>query len=282
MNYIVKALPFDYSTYKEIIEGLIKKYSFLSVNVIGRTALDRGIFSLEIGNSKNSVLYAAGFCGDEGLTSLMTLLFVERVCHSISEKSLLCGVDIGKALTQLGITVVPCVNPDGLEIFRHGEGSAKALRRFVGDMGSTDSWKANALGVDIRQNFSKGGDKTKASPEGYGGEYAESEAETKALTRLCRLMPFRQVMALHKGDNRLLWQYEGAPSHCRMMSKILSASCGCVSDIPLSEEKNQGLSSWFAQRFKRPAFSLETDSAETDLYKLYAGYEEAMVLFSLM
>ena len=75
MNYIVKPHNFDYNTNKQIIEELILEYPFLSAEVCGRTALGRGIFSLNIGNQDNSVIYAAGFHGSEWITSLALFLF---------------------------------------------------------------------------------------------------------------------------------------------------------------------------------------------------------------
>ncbi len=284
MNYIVKPVSVDYITYKGIIEELLQNFSFLSVNVIGRTALDRGIFSLDIGNSKNSVLYVAGFCGDEGLTSLMALLFAERVCRSISEGNTICGIDMGRALTQLGITVVPCLNPDGIEIFRHGEVGAKTLRTFIADTDGASLWKANALGVDIRRNFNRSSDSTitKPSCEGYGGEHSGSEAETKALSRLCRLRPFRQAMSIHKGHDCFMWQEENSPSHSRMMAKILSAYCSCTLNNKPESSPNYGFPKWFTDRFCRPAFALEAEGEEADLFKVYARFEEALVLLSLM
>ena len=131
MNYIVKPRTFDYNTNKEIIEELILEYPFLSAELVGRTALGRGIFSLSIGNQDNSVIYAGAFHGSEWITSLALMLFAERLCHSIKHYHLLCGVDMKRALTQLGVTIIPCVNPDGVEIATHGKESAKNLKSFI-------------------------------------------------------------------------------------------------------------------------------------------------------
>ena len=88
MNYIVKPYLFDYNTNKEIIEELILEYPFLSAELCGRTALGRGIFSLNIGNQDNSVIYAGGFHGSEWITSLALFLFAERLCHSIKHSEI--------------------------------------------------------------------------------------------------------------------------------------------------------------------------------------------------
>ena len=158
MEYIVKPTVFDYNTNLRIFEELTAEFSFLKPQIQGRTALGRGIFSLTIGNEKNSVLLAGGFHGSEWLTSLALYLFTERLCRSISEGNLLCSVDIKKAFTQLGVTVIPCVNPDGTEIAVHGIDGAKGLKKFVSSIECEDyrKWNANALGVDINHNFNAG------------------------------------------------------------------------------------------------------------------------------
>lgn len=300
MNYVVKPHLFDYNTNKEIIEELISEYHFLSVELCGRTALGRGIFSLSIGNQENSVIYAGGFHGSEWITSLALLLFTERLCHCIKHSHLLCGVDMKRALSQLGVTVIPCVNPDGVEIATHGKESAKNLRGFVGSLGCEDytKWNANALGVDINHNFNAGWQElrqmeeekgiTGPAPRQYGGAYPESEIETRTLTRLCRIRQFRQCMALHAQGEELYWQYgDYSPPQANMMAKILADSCSytLVSNAGLAS--HGGFKDWFISEMKRPGFTLEIGKGEnplpvSELYEIYARIEEALVLFALM
>ena len=300
MNYIVKPVIFDYNTNKEIIEELILEYPFLSAEVCGRTALGRGIFSLNIGNQDNSVIYAAGFHGSEWITSLALLLFTERLCHSIKHSHLLCSVDMKRAMTQLGVTVIPCVNPDGTEIATHGKEAAKSFRGFIENISCEDygKWNANALGVDINHNFNAGWHElrkmeiekgiTSPSSRQYGGAYPESEAETKALTRLCRIKQFRQCMALHSQGEELYWQYgDYSPPQANMMAKILADSCSYTLVTNAGLASHGGFKDWFISEMKRPGFTLEIGKGEnplpvSELYNIYNRIEEALVLFSLM
>lgn len=300
MNYIVKPVPYDYNTNIRFIEELIKEFPFLSVEVIGRTTLGRGIFALSVGKAENSVIYAAGFHGSEWLTSEVLLLFMENICRSIKYGSLLCDIDIKRALSQLGITAIPCVNPDGTEIAVNGFEGAGSMRKYLMSLDGSDhrKWNANALGVDINHNFSAGWHELRKMEEEkgitgpcsrqYGGEYPESEAETKALTRLCRLRKFRQCMALHSQGEELFWQYKDKmPGQSEMMAKILADSCG------YELVKNSGLAShggfkdWFIDEFNLPGFTMELGKGEnplpvSDLYEIYERVEEALTLFCLM
>lgn len=300
MDYIVKPVKFDYNTNLSIFEELTAEFSFLRPAVIGRTALGRGIFSLSVGNEKNSVILAGGFHGSEWLTSLVLYLFTERLCRNIKEKSLMCGVDPEIAFSQLGVTIIPCVNPDGTEISVHGTKGAKRLRDFVSSVKCDDyrKWNANALGVDINHNFNAGWDKLRQmereegidtpSSGRYGGAYAESEAETKALTRLCRLKKFRSCMALHSQGEEIFWQYgENTPKNAEMMAKILADSCGYKLVNNAGLYSHGGFKDWFIEEFASPGFTMEIGKGENplpkeELYEIYARVEEALLLFCLM
>lgn len=297
MNRIVQPYVFDYNTNKQLIEDLVKEYPFLKVDISGRTVLGRGIFSLSLGSLHNSVIFAGGFDGSDGISPLLLYLFIEDVCRSIREKQDLCGVNIRRALSQLGITVIPSVNPDGREINLYGTKGAKALRKFTSSLGCDDFslWKSNARGVDIRRNFSADFDKFKKkatenninspSPSDFTGEYPESEAETKALTRLCRVRSFRQCLSVSTGDETLI----PAPDNhlipeSELMSKIIAQ--GCSYPLMQTEDENIcGFPSWFSKEFRRPAFELKAGGNDTtyeDCEKIYERVKEAFTVFSLM
>ena len=300
MNYTVKPTEFDYNTNIRLFEELTADFSFVRPDVIGRTALGRGIFSLSIGNEKNSVIIAGGFHGSEWLTCLELYLFIERLCRSIEKKTLLCGIDVSRAFSQLGVTVIPCVNPDGVEISVHGTKGAKKLKDFISSIEceSYSRWNANALGVDINHNFNAGWTKLRElereqgidSPafSRYGGAYPESEAETKALTRLCRLRKFRSCMAIHSQGEELFWKYgENTPESSEIMAKILADSSGyrLVSNEGLYS--HGGFKDWFIDEFAAPGFTMEIGKGRNplpkeELYSIYAKIEEALLLFCLM
>ncbi len=296
MNRIVKPVIFDYNTNKRLIEDLIKEYPFLKVDISGRTVLGRGIFSFSLGSLHNSVIIAGGFEGSDGISPLLLYMFIEDVCRSIKEKRDLCGVNIRRALSQLGITIIPSVNPDGREINLYGTEGAKSLGKFVYALGSGDYsiWQSNARGVDIRKNFGgsfeafqkrniENGIKCPSSTD-FSGEYPESEAETKALTRLCRVRSFRQCLSVSSGgeilisapDNRLIPESE-------LMSKIIAQ--GCYYPFLQTEDENIcGFPAWFSKEFSKPAFELKAGNNNTyeDCDKIYERVKEALTVFSLM
>lgn len=297
MNRIVKSSVFDYNTNKQLIEALVKEFPFLRVDISGRTLLGRGIFSFSLGSFNNSVIIAGGFEGSDGISPLLLYMFIEDICKSIKHGTTLCSVNIKRALSQLGITVIPSVNPDGREICLNGENGAKGMRKSVINTGCTDfsHWKSNSNGVDIRKNFGYNFEENrkKAIEKGitaphesdYCGSFSESEAETKALTRLCRVRSFRQCLSVSTGYGILIPAEDNSKiPESELMAKIISQ--GCVYPLSLCEaEEINGFPGWFSQEFSKPAFELKagaSDSTYETCEEIYESVKEAFTVFSLM
>lgn len=94
--------------------------------------------------------------------------------------------------------IIPCVNPDGVEISLHGPCAALNYKNLVyrSSNGNSASWQANARGVDLNHNFpAKWEDLRKReisqginspSPTRFGGRKPLSEPESFALTAICK------------------------------------------------------------------------------------------------
>lgn len=297
---IVNSEIFDYEKNKEYLEKLCRKFPFIKAEAISRTSLSRGIFSLSLGNRQNSVLYIGGVHGCEWITSLALYRFVETLGECLMFNRLIKGINIKKAFGQLGVTIIPCLNPDGVEIAVHGSNSAKSMRKFVESLGCEEysQWNSNAMGVDINHNFDAGWHLlrrmeeekgiTGPSSRQFAGSYPESEAETKAITKLCRTFKFRQAIALHSQGEELYWQYgENTPPQSNMMAKILADSCSykLVNNDGLAS--HGGFKDWFIEEFSKPAFTLEIGKGKnplpvSELDSIYEKIEEALVIFALM
>ncbi len=288
MKYTTVPCDLDYNTNKQIIEDLIKEYPFLNVQLIGRTVLGRGIFSLSVGNNKNNAIYIGSVCGSDGLSGLILLLFIERLCRSIKSNHTLSSVNIRKALSFSGVTVIPCLNPDGRETDLYGPSGAKSMGSFVSSFYNTEKprWNANAMGVDINRNFIFSAEAKETvhspGPSFFRGEYPESEPETRTLTRLCRVKKFRQCLEIYSGESEIFYKSkENEPVSSQMMAKILSCSCS----LPINADTNlrhAGIMDWFIKEHRRPAFAMGINGSVNEFYSTYAELEEALTVFSLL
>ena len=286
MKYAVTPCDLDYNTNKRIIEDLIREYPFLNVQIIGRTAVGRSIFALSVGNTKNRGVYVGSVRGNDGLSGLILLLFIERLSYAVKSNRSLASVNIRKALALSGVTVIPCLNPDGREIFLHGAKGAGRMRSFVSSFFNKDApeWISNAMGVDINLNFLPCSEKKSSTPGPslFCGDYPESEAETKSFTRLCRSKQFRKCLELYGGEREIFFRSdESEPVSSPMMAKIIA----CSTSLPVSRGKNaehSGISDWFIKELRCPSFSLGTGEANEGLYEAYGALEEALTVFALL
>ena len=300
MGSIVRPVEHDYDTLRREIYALVGKYPFLRLIRLGKTSMGREILALQIGKRRAYTLYAAAFHGKERITAAVALRFAERVCDAVATGGEVAGISARRMLTDRGIIIVPMVNPDGCEIAIHGESgcicNAAKIKRLCG--GHFEDWNANGRGVDINQNFNAGWEILKTEeekhgffgpgPTRYGGTRPESEAETVALTTLCRRAAVACVMALHTQGEEIYWRYgSNTPACSERMARILGASSGYKVTDPEGLASHGGFKDWFIDEFGRPGFTVELGrgvnplSAEL-LDSIYPAAEEMMSLLHVM
>ncbi len=274
---VLPSLPVE-KTRDELAVRLCRRYPFLSRFEVGKSVLGRSIWGLKAGAGDEAVLYAGAFHAQEWLTSLVLLRFAERLCQALDSGGQLAGIDCRRALLGRGVVIVPCVNPDGVEIALTGAQAAgdltdEVLRISGGDL---STWNANARGVDINHNFDAGWHILRQleqsrgidgpSPRRFGGWSPASEPETQALTALCGRMNFRSVLALHSQGEEIYWKYgDRTPPGAELMARVLAMSSGYELKTPSSIASHGGFKDWFIEKHGRPGFTVEMGKGKNPL-----------------
>ena len=257
----------DVKVCEEIGDSILSRHKMVRKFVIGRTVCGRDIVAYNIGNG-GGLLICSAFHGMERITSSMALRFMRDVCEKMESDG-----DFATFIMQKGMTVVPMVNPDGVEIAVNGVKTAGERAEFVSECllkaGMPHrKWQANACGVDINHNFDAGYEKVQenerkmgiSSPSHtrYGGEYAESERETKAICDLCRRNDFKIAVALHTQGREIYYDFgDHTPKNSLQIAQELSALSGYEVSHPQGIAVGGGFKDWFIEKFHRPAFTLE-------------------------
>lgn len=274
LNY--NAFP-DAETRGKIIKAICRRYGLARHTSAGCSVCGRSIDVLHIGNTKNRVLYCAGFHGSEYLTVLAALKFFEECCEAVQSHTAVGKYKIGDSLSIRGLTVVPCVNPDGVEIALHGSDAAENYKPLVERVcKNTYKWQANARGVDINHNFNAGWHTLRQrelgrgikgpAPTRYGGTRPESEPETKAITTLCRNTDFERALALHSQGREIYCSYgRNTPVLSFRLASIFSQASGYNIAFPEEIATGGGFKDWFIERFRRPALTIEMGLGENPL-----------------
>lgn len=263
---------------EKIIDDLVTKYNFLERGIIGKSACGRNIDFLKIGNGNSMVLWAGAFHGMEWLTSLLLLKFIDRICDDINYEKKILGLDPKLKLNQRGLMVVPCVNPDGVEISLTGSEAAGKYKEIVksASKGDTSFWQANARGVDLNHNYSAGWNElrtleqkngiTGPAATRYGGPSPESELETAAITKLCRENKFSHAIAFHSQGEEIYWKYGFAtPEYSESLAIAFAFSSGYELSAPEGLAVGGGFKDWFITEMNKPAYTVEIGKGKNPL-----------------
>ncbi|MBR2714923.1 MAG: gamma-D-glutamyl-meso-diaminopimelate peptidase [Ruminococcus sp.] len=245
----------------------IRKKAFIKREVIGYSTLNRELVAYTIG-SKDGLLICATFHGMERITAKMSYHFLLDVSAKYTENG-----SFRQKLSKSGLTVIPMVNPDGVDISLCGPKAARHLKSHVEKcIEKYDShyskWQANANGVDINHNFDAGfSDVKKAernmgiispSPTRYGGEFPESEKETKALCDFCRKHDFHTAVALHSQGREIYYDYgKHMPKSSIITANEMAKISGYTVSHPTGIAVGGGFKDWFIDYFHHPAFTIE-------------------------
>ena len=286
----------DRRTREMMIGGLLMRYGFLTRDTIGESRCSRPIDLLCIGNRKKQVLFAGAFHGMEWITTLVLLRFTDELCQAVLTGKSLCGISPGSILNRRGLAVIPCVNPDGVEIQLHGTDAAGEYSELVrkASGGNTNRWQANAAGVDINHNFSADWEDLRRreisqgidapAPTRYGGEYAESEPESRTIASYCRTGSISHALAFHSQGEEIYWNYGSYNDpEAKRMAKMLSRASGYTVAEPSGLASGGGFKDWFVTKFGRPAFTIEIGRGENplpadSLDDIYDGLREMLML----
>lgn len=257
----------DYESRKEIIKKIKDvKGVRIEIDSSPKSTCYRDIDCIAIGNQKNPVLLCAAFHAMESITALVLLVFLFDLLNEAKNSEF-----IKKKLEKQGFFIIPCINPDGVEIFLHGEESAGEYKWLVRKIcnGNLDVWQANARGVDLNHNFDAMWEKLRKieienningpSRTRYGGAYAHSEQETKFLTQLCKTKNFCLAAAFHSQGEEIYYSFNGnTPKNSKEIAVMLSEKSGYKISEP--DEKIAsfgGFKDWFISYFNKPAFTVE-------------------------
>lgn len=284
----------------ELSDIITKIHPCIKRGSIGKSLCGREIEYFRIGSEQNNVLYAGAFHGMEWLTSLLLFKFLFTVADCFERGTYLSEVDIKAFLLKRGLTIIPCVNPDGVEISLKGASSCPEYENLIKKVsrGDTASWQANARGVDLNHNFDAGFRRlqeierlhniTGAAPTRFGGPYPHSEPETKALTDFCLRRKFRHAVAFHSQGREIYWSFgEKNPYRSELMAQVLASSSGYSMSHPEKIATGGGFKDWFIDKYHHPAFTVEVGKGTnplpiTSLNSIYDELEEMMVLCCIM
>ena len=291
--------PMDWSQLMNSVERLSLQYDFLTVLELGKSILGKSIPLLRIGQGRRSALYVGAHHGMEWITSMILLLFVDEICQAFHQKRTMFRQSIPLLLEQYTVTVIPMLNPDGVDYQIHGINSENPLYNRVLSMnrGNHDfsRWQANARGVDLNHNYDAGFREYKqmeaekgipcGAPTLYSGQEPESEPEVRALCDYIRFqMDLRLVLTLHTQGEELFYKSHGYLIEGTQASvEKLSSLTGYHLSEATGTAAFGGLTDWCITKQQIPSITMECGKGvnplpSSSLFPIYSRIREALFL----
>ncbi len=222
----------------------LEKTHGISARMIARSILSREIGAYFVGSGNKYITVFAAHHAMESICSNTAFLFVDYLMKNSQNRNIK-GVDCKFLLSKYCFVIVPCVNPDGIELRLHGAYNTPLKdrqERLSG--GDFSSWQANARGVDLNHNYSCGFAEYKlleaergitAGSALYSGEYPESEPEAHGCANLIRTLLPIAVISLHSQGEEIFF-YPKKPAVKRTayrLSLMTGYSVGEASDTAM-------------------------------------------------
>jgi g-D-glutamyl-meso-diaminopimelate peptidase len=257
---------YDYSKLLKDINRLKEVYPFLQVTTIGTSVLEKGIPEITIGTGEKRVHYNGSFHANEWITSLAIMTFLNDYLLSLTNHQPIRGLHAFPLYQQSTLSIVPMVNPDGVDLVLNGLPENEKWQKSVIEFnnGSTDftEWKANIRGVDLNDQFparwelEKARNPNEPGPRDYVGEGPLLEPEAIAMAKLTKERDFARVLAFHTQGEVIYWGFENLePAESEAIVKEFSRVSGY--EPVKTIESYAGYKDWFIQDWQRTGFTIE-------------------------
>lgn len=265
-------MGYDYLEMSEDIRRILNDYNLISKFSIGKSIMRRDILCLKIGRGKKKILLSGAYHGLEYLTSAVLMRFLaDYACH-VTTGSDFFGYKTETFFENVTVYAVPMVNPDGVDIAVNGLDITNPYhRKLISDVGIHSFnrvWQANARGVDINHNFDANWQKVteRKAPSKYGGEYPESEPETKALTDFIRKEKFDMLLAFHSQGGEIYYDFDGMEGERSLeTARKMAEESGYAVCSPVGTASFGGCKDWFIKEFGKAGFTIEIGHGQNPL-----------------
>ncbi|TYR82418.1 hypothetical protein FZC66_02170 [Priestia megaterium] len=266
--YIVKPeTPYNYYRTVTDLATLLTYFPYGKMESIGCSVLGNPIPHLLIGKRGPIFHLNGSFHANEWITTNAIMKFLERYLYAICNKEHIGGIDARLLYENITLSVVPMVNPDGVNLVLHGPPTNEPYSSFIPLIGREfndfQSWKANIRGVDLNNQFPAYWEiererKIPKSPHfrDFPGYHPLSEPEAQAMVNLTRKYEFDCVMALHTQGEEFYWGYMNEePEEAAEMASCFEKVSGyrAVKTI----DSHAGYKDWFILETKKLGFTIE-------------------------
>ena len=272
-----KDKKYDYAEMTRDLRKIAHKYpGKTGLSSLGRTYDNREIWCLRVGNpsAAKKLVIDAAIHAREWKNTQVIMRQTEEILREYGEHR--------ARFRSTCLYILPMDNPDGVTISQYGASGIRnaKLRKKIQKIGHFNTWKNNARGVNINNNFPAGfsadkkkdkkkGKKRKPDATTYRGKKAASEKETKALISFVKRISPKTVLNLHSTGSILYWDFDvSSPLHekqYRLASEIKKRNHYRMMPKSSSTEEHGGFADWLVYEKKIVSVTVETGTVPCPL-----------------
>lgn len=265
---------YDYTILQNDIRQLVEIYPFIRSRTIGNSVMGKDIFELQIGRGSKKVHMNGSFHAHEWITTPILMQTINEYLLALTNTGSIRGLYMPPYYDAVRLSLVPMVNPDGVNLVINGAPNEQPYRNNVIAInnGSLDfsGWKANIRGVDLNNQYPALWDEEAArkpsqpEPKDFPGYRPLSEPEAIAMANLTREGNFGRALAYHTQGEVIYWGFQGLePPESQTLVNEFARVSGYR---PVRYvDSFAGYKDWFIQEFRKPGFTVELGKGKNPL-----------------
>ena len=274
-------IPFSSALTEYCVRGLAARYPFMQTEMIGKSVLAKPIYALSFGEGTRRVLYNAEHHANEWITVPLLLRYAEELVRAAASGESVYGYPADEILFRCRLTLVPAVNPDGLDLVTGALRGAAYERcaSIAADYPAIpfpNGWKANARGVDLNLQYPAEWTRAREikfsqgfispAPRDYVGTAPLTEPESAALSAYTRQIDPALILAYHTQGGVIYWKYlDREPEDSRALAERFAAVSGYTYEETPYASGFAGYKDWFIQDYDRPGYTVEAGMGDNPL-----------------
>ncbi|NWN79451.1 M14 family metallocarboxypeptidase [Bacillus sp. (in: firmicutes)] len=267
----------DSQTLKQEMEKIADCFPFVTYHIIGRSVLGQPIYELNIGeeNAEKRTHINASFHANEWITTSVLMKWIKEYCLSLCKDEQVFGFSPVQLFRMTKLSIVPLVNPDGVDLVLHGPGHLGLERKTLDEMNEYQpdyrEWKANINGVDLNNQFPSFWEieKQRKPPKApsyrdYPGDAPLTEPEAAAMRNLIVRRPPDRLVALHTQGEEIYWGYKGyEPRESADVIQTFERFSGYKGVRYI--DSYAGFRDWFIHHFGKEGYTVELGKGKNPL-----------------
>lgn len=265
---------YGYGALLQDLNRLTDIYPFLIRSEMGSSVMGKSIPEVKIGSGAKRIGFNGAIHANEWITTPVLMRFLNDYLLALTNSTDLGGLAMYPQYLTTSLSIVPMVNPDGVDLVVNGLPTYEPFRRdaLAINGGSDDfsGWKANIRGVDLNKQFPALWERDavqgpqEPAPRDYSGTAPLTEPEVQALAALTSEGDYLRALAFHTQGKVIYWGFEGLePPQSEVLAQEFAAVSGY--EAIRNVDSTAGYKDWFIQDFGRPGFTLELGSGVNPL-----------------